>query len=77
MVQQVSSINQNPVKKSHGAHLHQPMISQHILIWHFPNVLFATQIADWHMNASCLPQLANALALNARVDACMSLSNQI
>ena len=77
MVQQVSSITQNPLKKCYGAHLHQPIISQHILIWPLPNVLFAIQIADWQMNASCLPHLANALAVDARVDACMSLPNQI
>jgi len=59
MVQQVSSITQNPLKKCHGAHLHQPM-----LIWQFPNVLFAIQIADWQMNASCLPTLGQCTGID-------------
>jgi len=75
MVQQVNSITQNPLKKCHESRLHS---RQHNPIQQFPTVLvskFRVQIG--RMNASCLPQLANALALHARVDACMSSSNQI
>jgi len=35
-----------------------------MLIWQFPNVLFAIQIADWQMNASCLPTLGQCTGID-------------